>query len=165
MSYNRMDHAEWVASNNRALNSINARRKSYRAAPEDLSEFQAKAMDILGMVCGGIYNAPINWEKVDWNYGWGGLSVILGDRCMATYDFDQLTKLVFLCHEARIRGQLDAHTRGYYRVSFWQRPAEGGINTRHPNLDEAVASFREYLPDSHRIIYRAPTPHVDRMAA
>jgi hypothetical protein len=42
------------------------------------------------------------------------------------------------------------------RLSFWQRTATGDMVARHPNLDEAVAAFREYLPADHRIIYREP---------
>ena len=153
MSYNTMDHAGWVESNNAAANSLYGKRKSYRMAPEKLSDFQAKVMDILGMVGGGIYNAPINWEKVDWNCG-GGVFVPFRDGRMATFDFYPLTMLVFLCHEARIRCEINAKSHGHFELRFWQRSHEGGMAQRHPNLDEAVAAFRQYLPAGHRIIYR-----------
>jgi hypothetical protein len=41
---------------------------------------------------------------------------------------------------------------------FSQRMHEGWMAARHPNIDEALAAFREYLPENHRIIYRAPAP-------
>lgn len=159
MSYNTMDHAGWVESNNSAHNSMERNKKRPgKLYPEKLTDFQAKVMDILGMVCGGIYNAPISWDKVEWNC-WAGLSVILRDGRLATYDFYQLTRLVFLCHEARIRCELTAHTRGYFRIMFHPRVHEGGMTTRHPNLDEAVIDLREYLPAGHRIFYQeSPQP-------
>jgi len=140
MSYQNMDHAGWVA----------------RDSKIELTEFQAKVCDILGMVFGGIYNAPINWRKVDWKYGGDGVSVVVSDNRFSTWDFDALTRLVFLCHEARIRCELSVVAFRYLRLSFWQRAATGDISRRHPNLAEAVQAFREYLPPDHRIIYGQP---------
>jgi hypothetical protein len=153
MSYTCMDHAGWVESNNRAANRIYAKRKAYRQAPEHLSEFQAKVMDILGIVGGGIYNAPITWDRVDWDCG-GGIFVPFRDHGFATYDFNRLTMLVFLCHEARIRCDLQAKSNGHLALGFWQRSHEGGMAKRHPNLAEAIDAFREYVPSDHRIFYR-----------
>jgi hypothetical protein len=154
MTYVQMDHARWVESNNRSTNKMFAKRRSHTPAPEHLSDFQAKVMDILGMVCGGIYNAPISWEKVEWQVG-RGVAVVLRDNGFATWDFSSLTRLVFLCHEARIRCDITSHTRGYFRLFFTPRNATGGMAERHPNLDEAVAAFREYLPADHRIVFQA----------
>ena len=151
MSYQHMDHAGWVEKNNAARNRLYRNRKSYVPAPETLTPFQALVMDILGMVCGGIYNAPISWEKVEWNTG-GGVFVTVRDHGFATFDFHKLTSLVFLCHEARIRCEISAKTRGYFELGFWQRSHEGGMGQRHPNLAEAVEAFRNYLPTDHSII-------------
>lgn len=153
MSYATMDHAGWVESNNAADNQMNRTRKSYRPKPEKLSEFQAKVMDICGMVGGGIYNAPINWDRIDWNCG-GGIFVPWRDGRMATFDFYPLTLFVFLCHEARIRGEIIAKASGHFEMRFWQRTHEGGMAQRHPSLEQAVAAFRQYLPEDHRILYR-----------
>lgn len=154
-----MDHAGWAEDNNRAANEIYAKRKSYRIRPEKLTEFQAKVMDICGMVGGGIYNAPINWDKVEWGQGgsWhSGMFIPWQDGRMATFDYYSLTNLVLLCHEARIRCEIRAKASGHFELSFFQRSHEGGMAGRHPNIDEAVAAFREYLPVDHRITYRAP---------
>lgn len=162
MSYVRMDHAAWVQSNNEAYKrrkpTAHEKRqaqigKGPLAAPDQLSPFQARVMDILGMVGGGIYNAPIAWESVIWNYG-RGLSVIWHQgNGLATFDFNFLTRLVFLCHEARIRCEIENGGPRMFRLSFWQRSATGGMAERHPNLEEAIAEFREYLPNDHRIIF------------
>lgn len=157
MSYNHMDHAVWVEENNKASNQLYGKRSSYKPRPESLTPFQAKVMDILGMVGGGIYNAPINWDKLDWGTGhsFSGMFVPWRDGRMATFDFYALTNLVFLCHEARIRCEVRSKSAGNFELSFFQRSHEGGIGRRHPNIDEAVTAFRQYLPADHRIIYRA----------
>jgi hypothetical protein len=152
VSYQHMDHAAWVENNNRAANKIYAKRKKRQLAPETLSPFQARVMDILGMVGGGIYNAPIAWEKVVWEYG-RGIAVPYGAHHFSTFDFSALTRLVFLCHEARIRCEICDHTRGYFLLIFHERSFEGSMSQRHPNLNEALAEFRSYLPINHRIIY------------
>lgn len=154
MSYQRMDHAGWVESNNTSLNRMYAKRKNWKPLPEKLSEFQAKVADILGMVGGGIYNATVSHGSIDWEYGFNGISAVWKYPQFATWDFNQLTMLVFLCHEARIRCELGPAGPHMLRLSFWQRNATGDISTRHPNLDEAVAMFRKYLPADHRILYR-----------
>lgn len=163
MSYQHMDHGGWVEDNNRAANQIYRNRKGYKPRPDVLTPFQKRVMDILGMVCGGIYNAPISWDKVEWSTG-GGVFVTLRDGRLSTFDFYQLTALVFLCHEARIRCEVSAKARGYFEFGFWQRQAEGGMSLRHPNLAEAVAAFREYLPANHSIVYQ-PVPAAQAEAA
>ena len=157
MSYQTMDHAGWVESNNAAGNRLYRNRKGYKPTPEKLTPLQGRVIDILGMVCGGIYNAPISWDKTDWTVG-GGMFVTLRDSGFATFDFHRLTALVFLCHEARIRCEISAKARGYFEIGFWQRSHEGGMGERHPNLAEAVEAFRAYLPADHNIIYTAPEP-------
>lgn len=167
MSYNTMDHAKWVESNNAASNNMGSRRrKNAPILPEKLTEFQVKVCDILGMVFGGAYNAPIDWDKVDWRYGGGGVSVVLKHpgRGFSTFDFDQLTKFTFLCHAARIRGDIEPGGYRSFRLSFWPRQARGGMAERHPDLTEAIVAFNEYLPADHRIIYREPAT-TDTVAA
>lgn len=152
-----MDHGGWVEGNNAAANQIYRNRKGYKPRPEALTPFQKRVMDICGMVFGGIYNAPISWDKVEWNTG-GGVFVTTRDSHFSTFDFYRLTALVFLCHEARIRCEIRAKVRGYFELGFWQRAQEGGMGSRHPNLAEAVETFRAYLPADHSIIYQPALP-------
>lgn len=160
MSYATMDHAGWVEQNAFYAKKHAPKRradntKGWAAAPDRLNDFQAKVMDILGMVGGGIYNAPIAWDAVQWK-GWGsGMAVPWRTgNGFATFDSPLLTRFVFLCHEARIRGEIRIHSPNHFLLCFWPRVAEGGIGERHPSLDEAVASFRAYLPEDHRVICR-----------
>lgn len=140
--YARMDHAGWVEGN----------ELGRKGAPESLSAFQSKVMDILGMVSGGIYNAPIAWSKVNWRCG-AGVSVPWRYD-LSTFDYHHLTLLVFLCHKARIRCCISPYTFKHLLLTFHPRAAKGSVGKRHPNLEEAVAAFEEYLPADHRIVHR-----------
>lgn len=161
-SYQHMDHAQWVQENNRAHNAMMAKkntRKPPKLYPETLTPLQAKAMDILGMVYGGIYNAPVKWEAVEWDYGRGIMVRVNHHNSLATFDWGGLTLLVFLAHEARIRVDLRPHVRDQFDIIFHQRKRLADNSAaHHPNLDEAVARFRTYLPADHRIVYREPEP-------
>lgn len=168
MSYVHMDHAGWVEANMGAMRK--QQRKPPRgditrgpfACPEKLSPFQARVMNILGMVGGGIYNAPIPWDAVQWK-GWGGDAMAVPWRAsadLATFDSAGLTTLVFLCHEARIRCSIRNRGVNHLLLCFWQRETEGGMGRRHPSLNEAVAAFRAYLPADHSIIQSGPAPAV-----
>lgn len=157
MSYVLMDHAEWMETQHRAMRRrAEDKGKRLPGIPEILNDFQKKVVDIVGMVGCGIYNAPIA-DRIDWEYGGRGVAVIW-KRELATFDFDQLTRLVFLCHEARIRCQVESAGPRMMRLAFWQRVHAGDVAVRHPNLDEAVAAFRQYLPVSHRIVYCTEQP-------
>ena len=159
MSYIRMDHAEWVERNNAAGKRLSVKRKQttdrygnkigYSGAPDTLSPFQRRAMDVLGIVGRGIYNAPIAWKSVDWNSG-GGMSVVWNGS-LATWDFSNLTLLVFLCHEGRIRCQIESAGPGRLRLSLHPRHRHGGMVRNHPDLQKAVDDFRKYFPADHRI--------------
>jgi hypothetical protein len=160
MSYMNMDHAAWCESNNAAGRRTSKPKKidgqlvGYHAAPPKLTQFQARVMDMLGIICGGIYNAGISWETVEWDYG-GSLSVVIaGGNGWSTFDFSRLTSFVLLCHTARIRGDISPAGPGRYRLSFWQRTAIGGMNRRHPDLGEAVAAFENELPAASHIRWR-----------
>lgn len=161
MSYFNMDHAGWVQRNIAAYKKHKptaadrrsaAEHKGWFAAPDELNPFQRRAFDILGIVGGGIYNAPIAWRSIVWH---PRFIIVKWRNNLATWDFCQLTRFVFLCHEARIRGGIAASMREL-EVALHERVAEGPISLRHPNLDEAVAAWREEFPATHSIIYSGP---------
>lgn len=148
MSYIDMDHAAWIerkiAAHKRGTPTASSRRRMMRnkglhAAPDTLNSFQVKTINILGIVGGGIYNAPIAWDSVEWasNY----LSVPWRNG-LSTFDFDRLTWLIFLCHEARIRCQISPLNFRHLEIHLSERSAQGSISQRHPSLDEALATFR-----------------------
>lgn len=169
MSYIDMDHAGWVerniaAANRRTPTAAERRaakeRRGWFGAPSTLSPFQRRAIDILGIVGNGIYNAPLAWGTVVWDPRFISVKWRNG---MSTFDFMALTRFVFLCHEARIRG--DIHPAMHHlEITLSERSHEGDIARRHPSLDEAVAAWREEFPTTHSIVYRpqeiAPPPAI-----
>lgn len=174
MSYANMDHAGWVERNNAAgrrnykkpKKDGHGRTIGYHGAPENLTPFQAKVMDLIGIMQGGIYNASVSWETVDWDYGVGGVSLVLSaGRGFSTFDYNSLTMFVLLCHAARIRGDISNAGPRRWRLSFWQRGEDGGMSRRHPNIQEAITTFEEYLPADHRLRWTAPEAAISTDAA
>lgn len=166
MSIAKVDHAGWVAANmphhkkavagRRPKRGTFGEKKGWHAAPDELTAFHERVFDILGMTFGGIYNAPISWDAIQWvGYGRDGIGIPVRWPSLSTWDGMALTRLVFLCHAARIRCDISNHGPRGMLLAFWQRSESGGMGERHPNLAEAVEMFRAYLPDDHRIIHRA----------
>jgi hypothetical protein len=129
-----MDHAKWLESQLKV----------------SLNPFQAKVADILGMVGSGLYNAPINPEKIQL---FEKYFVVTWRGQLATWDFDQLTRLVLLCHVARIRCCIEGCGPNMIRFYFSPRVDTGDIAVRHPDISEMLDRFREYLPRDHRVRY------------
>lgn len=153
-TYVNFDHAGWVENHNASMNSIYSKRKRYKPAPEKLSDFQTKVINILGIVGKGIYNAPIGWESIDWDMSGDGKGMsVVWKYGLATFDYADLTMLVFLCHEARIRLSIEPAMRNL-RLTFFQRQDDGSLWQRHPNLSQAVDGFRQWFPEYHLINYR-----------
>lgn len=163
-SYVNMDHAEWAQSNittYKQSHKPTARQrraatehKGWFGAPETLNGFQRRAIDILGIVGGGIYNAPISWDTVVWSPRF--VLVSWRFKGLGTWDFMELTRFVFLCHEARIRGYISPQTPQHLQIALHERVHEGDISRRHPNLDEAIAAWRAEFRADHPIAYREP---------
>lgn len=162
MSYINMDHAGWVQRNleaaKRHLTAADIRRgkekhAGWGAAPDRLNDFHERAFTILGIVGGGIYNAPFSWDTVQW---WPNSISVAWFKSFATYDFSDLTRFVLLCHEARIRGEIAPCSSRYLRIHLHERKAEGGVSREHPNLVEMIEEWRADFPTDHRVIYRKP---------
>jgi hypothetical protein len=149
VSYFNMDHADWMQRHIDSGHEM--KRKMHPSTPQRLNEFQCKVVDIIGIVGGGIYNAPISLDKIDWAYGGTGIRLAWKGDQLATWDFNQLSLLVFLCHEARIRCSVEACGPRTLRLAFWQRKESGDMAVRHPDLAEAIASFQQALPQDSRI--------------
>lgn len=67
-------------------------------------------------------------------------------RTLSTYDFDELTRLVFLAHDMCIRVEIRNHGPNRLKLMFHPRKREGNIAERHPTLEQAVAKWRERNP-------------------
>jgi hypothetical protein len=126
MSYAHNDHYKWIEEN-------------YNITCSPLGK---EVANIIGFIGGGIYNAPCNVEKVDWNnnirieLNWG--------KSLANYDGQQLTDLVIECHRRMIRVSIEPNMR-YIRMTFHQRITrsfEASISKRMPDI-ETMISMRD----------------------
>lgn len=161
-SYVTADHAAWVEQNAQGWRRMRRTRagetrarmaaRGWWATPDKLNPFQARTMDILGMVGGGIYNAPITWDDVIWHERY---LVVPWKGSLATFDFCGLTRLVFLCHAARIRCEIQMERMRLCLVFHDRGKAEAG-GLPHPDIEEALKAFEAYLPPDHRVWYEQP---------
>lgn len=62
---------------------------------------------------------------------------------LATFDFDELTRLVFLAHERAIRAWVRASQPRCVRIAIAKRLREGDdMTNHHPTVETALAKFR-----------------------
>lgn len=166
MGYVHMDHAGWLQNcieieqkrkPNKRERDLLLECKGWHAAPNPLPYFHRRAVNIIGIVGGGIYNCPISWTTAYWGVGGTHNCLIAswwGDR-FATFDFNKLTSLVMLAHEARVRAEISGlHVRpGHIMIGLHERRHDRSNSERHPNLDEALAEFRGWFKPDHMINY------------
>lgn len=110
---------------------------------EPQTEFTRRA---IGILCKGFRTGPwnllINWKRVDWHYG-NGVSFVVRSNSLATWDFDQLTRLVIGAHDECIRLEISPCSFQYIRISMWPRKGrEGPMHSRHPTIEDAIATYR-----------------------
>lgn len=69
--------------------------------------------------------------------------IVCFHRDVSTFDFDLLTRLVFLAHDLLIRVELSAAAPRYLRITMSPRLfREGNFNDRHPTIEEALKAWR-----------------------
>ena len=72
---------------------------------------------------------------------------------LATYDFDTLTRLVFLAHDRCVRVEIVQGGPGRVGVVIWRRAGRfGDIYSRHPSIEQALLLWREKHPQSEVVI-------------
>ena len=117
---------------------------------ENISPFGTTVANILGDVFLGIYHMntgalrTADWKSDTWisvtNYG--GLS---------TFDTDQLTRLVVLCHDRLVRLEVNPAASQYIRLCFSPRKSRDGTRyERHPTLEDAAAGIRADYQDQQQ---------------
>jgi hypothetical protein len=76
----------------------------------------------------------------EWGWGW----YVNHYGCLATYDFSELTRLVFMAHDRCVRVEVGAVNMQYIRIAIHPRLRNTGATmTQHPTLADALASWRE----------------------
>ena len=124
MSYAHDNHHEWVERN----------------CGVKCSELGKNVANILGYIGCGIYNAPINVEKVDWaneryiRVNW--------ERGLSNYDGQALTDLVLVCHQKMVRISVSPCNFHLLKLEFWQRhQREGDVSRRLPTMQTMLDRF------------------------
>lgn len=66
----------------------------------------------------------------------------------STFDFDRMTRAVFLAHDRCIRMEITSSGPGMIRLCLWKRHSreDSEIWDRHPTIETALARYRERKP-------------------
>jgi hypothetical protein len=60
----------------------------------------------------------------------------------ATFDFNLMTRFVIACHDKCVRGEVQPAGQ-MLRLAIHKRAGrDGGINQRHPTIEDAIKSYR-----------------------
>jgi hypothetical protein len=70
--------------------------------------------------------------------GWSMIHAV----SLATFDFDNLTRLVLLAHDRCIRAEVSQGSPNRLRIAIWKREREGATYERHPTIEQAIEEFR-----------------------
>jgi hypothetical protein len=106
--------------------------------PADMSADQKACWQLVCDLMHGEHHAP------DTIYRWGrGIKVSVYANKLATFDFNDLTRLVFLAHDRCIRVELMSSSPGRIGLALHKRHCrDGSTYDRHPTLAQAVGDFR-----------------------
>jgi hypothetical protein len=113
---------------------------AWRPAP-DMSPLGVAVANLLGDWALGIYHLnTTSLHRVEWNNPYVVIFNYRGG--MATFDGDELTRLIVLCHDRCLRCSFHGKGFGYIEMMFHQRQREGSMSERHPTIEAAAARIR-----------------------
>jgi len=115
-----------------------------------LNAFQQKVVVMLDRCLGGIHNFPGNlfyqgkgdplpWSRPEF------VEVTIY-KALSTYDFNELTYMVIMCHDDTIRMQITPCNMQYLTLMFHERKREGSNFERHPTIEQAILDARAVKP-------------------
>ena len=110
-----------------------------------VSDAGARCAELVETWVGGLHHFPEGQKalrKTDWS---GEYVTFLVYGSIATFDHDQITRLVFLAHDHAIRVEIQPAMR-YLRILLHPRAREGNMSLRHPTLEAAVEAYRKHHP-------------------
>lgn len=102
-----------------------------------LEPFEVRAERVLAITFRGIHHCD-KITKHEW--GWTTLADV-----MATFDFDELTRLVIAAHDECVRVQVSPAGCRRIKLTLHDRKRVGHIFTRHPTLEQAIEALRGHL--------------------
>jgi hypothetical protein len=101
-----------------------------------------QAEDFFGIIYRGKHNLPSQVKP--FGNGWS----IIHNGAISSFDFNEMTQLVFLAHDRCCRVSAMAGGMKLKLVVWGDRERVGGFSERHPTIDEAMAKWRETHPIS-----------------
>lgn len=114
-------------------------RASYKLTPSPLGTVVA---DLLGFVYRGLYHIESSIRNVDWSDNDYITVQLPRGADIGSYDFSEMTTLVLLAHDLHVRVAVCGRGINMMRLSFSPRSREGGICSRHPDLETHIAGIR-----------------------
>jgi hypothetical protein len=116
--------------------------------PATVSALGFVVAEVCYALVGGLHNWPArrSLKRVDWTNA-HYMEIVYGGP-LSTFDFDNLTRLVFLAHDHALRVELSGAAPGAIRLRFHQRRREGDIFERHPTIGRALKAWRRTHPDT-----------------
>lgn len=112
--------------------------KLQRLTKADMTEAQRACFDLLCDVFHGEHHAP---ERI---YAFGrGIKCNAESHRLSTFDFDYLTRLVVLAHDACVRVEIVSSGPGRIGLVLHKRAGRTGSSyDRHPTMEEAIERVR-----------------------
>lgn len=116
-------------------------------APESEERFKR----VLAVAFLGLHHCD-GWERRQTHTGFcspaGDMMSVTTFQDLATYDGELLTRLVIATHEEAVRVSIE--NGGFKRlvIRLWYRKREGRHSQRHATIEEAIQSYRRFVPIS-----------------
>lgn len=128
--------AEWLAAQFAAI------AKMRGGAERQISEHGRRVADLLGELLFGLYHLnKTSLYKAEWHNNHYIQVTMRGE--LSTWDYNNLTRIVFLAHAFGMRVGIEGAANGYLRLRFIN--PEGA--SKHPTIDAAVERFYEEYPE------------------
>lgn len=103
---------------------------------------QQEAIDFFAVLYYGEHHIPGNGLPKPFGLGW----CVNHQSDMSTFDFDFMTRLVFLAHDRAVRASIMPSGPGRVKIAIWKRQREGRTSERHPTISEALTWWRKEHP-------------------
>lgn len=102
-----------------------------------------EAEDFFGTLYRGRHHIPGNGVKPEGNWAW----VVNHYIGLSTYDYDELTRLVFLAHDRCVRAEVLFSGPRMVKIRISKRSGRtGNFAERHPTIEQALADWRTRNP-------------------
>jgi hypothetical protein len=115
--------------------------KSFADAHEAMA--YEEAVDFFSVIFHGKHH--IHGDVKPFGRGW---KVNAYSGHFATFDFDNLTRLVFLCHDRCVRAEIVQGGPGRIGIAIWKRHGRNSpIYDSHPTIKTALINWRTKHPE------------------